>query len=105
MDQHGSSSRPTLSSQSLNRGDREYPLPTGFGTEAVQGAIHVVKQFRRGQISKAEAILEIQGNLTSGEDEPSNSELISALSSYIGILDDIEQSAQKNQPEEGVEAP
>ena len=32
-------------------------------TGAVQGAIQVVKQFRRGKISKAEAILEIQANL------------------------------------------
>ena len=59
----------------------------------------MVKQFRRGQVSKAETILEIQANLTSGE--TANSELISALSSYIGILDDIVRSARKNQSKEG----
>ena len=90
MSQHASSSSQTISSQSLNRGDLSRGWP-----------IQVVKQFRRGQVSKVEAILEIQANPTSGEAEPSNSELISALASYIGILNDIECSARKNQPEGG----
>ena len=54
-------------------------MPTGFATAAVQAAIAVVKQFRKGEISKTEAILDIQAALTSGEDELSNEELVSAL--------------------------
>ena len=73
-------------------------MPAGFATAAVQAAIAVVKQFRKGEISKTEAILDIQAALTSGEDEPSNEELVSALSSYISILDGIQQSSGENQP-------
>ena len=97
MSQHASSSSQTISSQSLDRGDRDYTMPTGFATAAVQAAIAVVKQFRKGEISKTEAILDIQAALTSGEDEPSNEELVSALSSYISILDDIQESSGENQ--------
>ena len=98
MSQHTSSSSQTISSQSLDRGDRDYTMPAGFATAAVQAAIAVVKQFRKGEISKTEAILDIQAALTSGEDEPSNEELVSALSSYITILDNIQESSGENQP-------
>ena len=46
-----------------------------------------------GGAKSQKAILEIQGNLTSREAEPSNSKLISPLSSYIGILNNVERSA------------
>ena len=91
MSQHASSSSHTIFSQSLDRGDRDYIMPVGFATAAVQAAIAVIKQFRKEGISKTEAILDIQAALTSGEDEPSNEELVSMLSSYITILDDIHQ--------------
>jgi hypothetical protein len=55
--------------------------------------IRAVKHFRKGEISKAEAILEIQASFTSGEVEPSNEELLSALSSYFTILNDIQEAA------------
>ena len=83
MSQHASSSSHTITSQLLDRGDRDYTMPAGFATAAVQAAIAVVKQFKKGEISKTEAILDIQAALTSGENEPSNEELISALSSYV----------------------
>ena len=96
MSQHASSSSQTISSQLLDRGDRDYTMPAGFATTAVQATIAVVKQFRKGEISKTEAILNIQAALTSGEDEPSNEELVSALSSYISILDNIQESSGEN---------
>jgi hypothetical protein len=98
MSQYAASSSQMVSSQLLDRGDRDYTMPAGFATAAVQAAIAVVKQFRKGEISKTEAILEIQAALAFGEDEPSNEELVSALSSYISILDDIQQSSGENQP-------
>ena len=52
-------------------------MPAGFATAAVQAAIAVVKQCRKGEISKIEAILDIQAALTSEKDEPSNEELVS----------------------------
>ena len=54
-------------------------MPAGFSTAAVQAAIAVVKQFRKGEISKTGAILNIQAALTSGEDELSNKELVSEV--------------------------
>jgi hypothetical protein len=98
MSQHASSSSQTIPSQSNERGDRGYTIPAGFATRSIQGAIRVVKQFSKGEISKAEAILEIQASLTSGEVEPSNEELLSALSSYLTILNDIQEAARQDQP-------
>jgi hypothetical protein len=98
MSQHASSSSQTIPSQSNERGDRDYTIPAGFDTRSIQGAIRAVKQFRKGQISKAEAILKIQASLTSGEVEPSNEELLGALSSYLTILDDIQEAARQDQP-------
>ena len=71
-------------------------MPTRFATTAVQATITVVKQFRKGEISKIEAILDIQAALTSGEDKPFNEELVSMLLSYINILDNIQQSSEEN---------
>jgi hypothetical protein len=93
MSQHASSSSQTIPSQSNERGNRDYTIPAGFDTRSIQGAIRAVKQVRKGEISKAEAILEIQAFLTSGEVEPSNKELLGALSSYLTILDDIQEAA------------
>ena len=54
---------------------------------------------RKAQILKVEAILDIQSFLTFGEAEPSNEELISTLSTYISILNNIDQqSAHQNHP-------
>ena len=53
----------------------------------------VVRQYRKGEVSKVEAILDIQAALTSGEAEPSNDDLTNALTSYISMLDDFNQSA------------
>jgi hypothetical protein len=100
MSQHASSSSQTIPSQSNERllsrmkdgKDRDYTIPAGFDTRSIQGGIRAVKQFRKGKISKAEAILEIQASLTSKEVEPSNEELLSALSSYLTILDDIQEA-------------
>jgi hypothetical protein len=98
MSQHASSSSQTIPSQLTERGDRDYTIPAGFDTRSIQGAIRVVKQFRKGEISNAEAILEIQASITSGEDEPSDEELLSALSSYLTILNNIQEAAQQDQP-------
>ena len=99
MSQNASSSSQTISSQLNIAGARKYPIPTGFATESVQSAVGVIKQYSKVQIAKAEAILDIQSSLTSREAEPSNKELISALSTYISILDDInQQSAHQNHP-------
>jgi hypothetical protein len=92
MSQHASSSSQTIPSQSNESRDRDYTIPAGFDTRSIQGGIRAVKQFRKGKISKAEAILEIQASLTSKEVEPSNEELLSALSSYLTILDDIQEA-------------
>ena len=91
MSQNASSFSQTISSQSDSAGAREYPIPAGFATQSVQSAVGVIKQYRKVQISKAEAILEIQFSFTSGEAEPSNEELIPTFSTYISILDDIAQ--------------
>jgi hypothetical protein len=48
MSQHAASSSQTVSAQLLDRGDREYTMPAGLATAAVQAAIAVVKQFRKG---------------------------------------------------------
>ena len=99
MSQNAFSSSQTIPSQLDSAGAREYPIPAGFSTQSVQSAVGVIKQYRKEQISKAEAIHEIQSFLTSGEAEPSNQELITALSTYIPILDNIDQqSAHQNQP-------
>ena len=98
MSQHASSSSQTISSPSLNRGDRAYTVPHGFPTASVQAAVAVVRQYRKGEVSKAEAILDIQAALTSGEAEPSNEDLTNALASYITMLDDFNQSAREDQP-------
>ena len=99
MSQNVSFSSQTISSQSDLAGVREYPIPVGFATESVQSAVGVIKQYKKAQISKVEAILEIQSSLISGEAEPSNEELISVLSTYIYILNNIDQqSAHQNHP-------
>ena len=99
MSQNASSSSQTIPSQLDTARARKYPILAGFATESVQSTVGVIKQYRKAQISKAEAILEIQSSLTSGEAEPSNKELISALSTYIFILNDInQQSAYQNYP-------
>ena len=99
MSQNAPPSSQTIPSQLDSVGAREYSILAGFATESVQSAVGVIKQYRKAQISKAEAILKIQSSLTSGEAEPSNKKLISALSTYISILDDIDQqSAHQNHP-------
>jgi hypothetical protein len=75
-----SSSSQTIPSQLNERGDKDY------------------QQFRKGEISKAEAILEIQASLISGEVEPYNEELLGALSSYLTIINDIQEAARQDQP-------
>ena len=99
MSQNASSSSQTIPSQLHSAGAREYSIPAGFAIESVQSAVGVIKQYRKEQISKAEAILEIQSFLTFGEAKPSNQELISTLSTYISILNNIDQqSAHQNHP-------
>ena len=99
MSQNASSSSQTIPSQLDSAGAREYSIPAGFSTQSVQSAVGVIKQYKKEQISKAEAILEIQSFLTSREAELSNQELISTLSTYISILDNIDQqSVLQNHP-------
>jgi hypothetical protein len=96
MSWHASSFSQIIPSQPLERGGRYYAMQAGFATAAVQATIAVVKQFRTEEISKTVAILKIHATLTSVEDESSNEELVSTLSSYISILDDIQWSSGEN---------
>ena len=98
MSQHASSSSQTHSSRSIRRGEAAYTIPEGFPATSVQSALKVVRQYRRSEVSKGEAIFQIQSSLSSGEAEPSKEDLTSSLTTYITMLDDLDRPARENQP-------
>ena len=94
MSQHASSSSQTYSSRSIRRGEAVYTIPEGFPATSVQSALKVVRQYRRSEVSKGEAIFQIQSSLCSGEAEPSREDL--TLTTYITMLNDLNRPAQEN---------
>ena len=65
-------------------------VPQGFPSASVQAAVAIARQYRKGEVTKAEALLDIQGVLTSGEADPSNDDLTNAFTCYITIIDDVD---------------
>ena len=93
MSQHASSSSQTHSFCSIRRVEAAYTIPEGFPATSVQSALEVVGQYRRSEVSKGEAIFQIQSSLCSGMAEPSREDLTSALTTYITMLDDVNRPA------------
>ena len=93
MSQHASSSSQTHCSRLIRRGEAAYTIPEEFPATSVQSAIEVVRQYGRSEVSKGEAIFQIQSSLSSGEAEPSREDLTSALTTYITMLDDVNRPA------------